>query len=81
MIIDVTGIELTPGNGGKDCKGNGTHFDEDGNIYECCCDECDYMLCCVDEECFLLSDIDLYESDNKPNCKSCKDSECPCKDK
>ena len=45
-IIDVTGIELTPGNGGKDCKGNGSHFDENGNLLECCCDECDYMMLC-----------------------------------
>ena len=22
MIIDITGIELTPGNNGEDCKGN-----------------------------------------------------------
>ena len=28
MIIDVTGIPLTPGNFGKDCKGNGKHYDE-----------------------------------------------------
>jgi len=41
MIIDKpTGIELIPGNGGKDCPGNG----ENGN--EICCDECDYMCCC-----------------------------------
>ncbi len=33
MIIDITGIELIPGNHGKDCPGNG----ENGN--ECCCDE------------------------------------------
>ncbi len=42
MIIDITGIELIPGNGGKDCPGNG----ENGN--ECCCDECNYMCCCFD---------------------------------
>ena len=27
-IIDVTGIELTPGNHGDNCKGNGTYFDD-----------------------------------------------------
>ena len=45
-IIDVTGIELKPGNKGKDCKGNGTHFDKQGNPLECCCDECNYMMIC-----------------------------------
>lgn len=35
MITDVTGIELTPGNNGEDCKGNGKHFDENGNLIEC----------------------------------------------
>ena len=28
MIIDISGIELTPGYGGKYCKGNREHFDE-----------------------------------------------------
>ena len=37
MIIDVTGTELTPGNFGRDCLGNGEH-----EGVECCCDECDY---------------------------------------
>lgn len=45
-IIDVTGIELTPGNFGKYCLGNGTHFDEKGKLLECCCDECGYMMEC-----------------------------------
>ncbi len=44
MIIDITGVVLTPGNFGKDCFGNGEHIDEKGNLIECCCDECDYML-------------------------------------
>ncbi len=46
MIIDVTGIVLTPGNGGKDCLGDGEHTDEKGNRIECCCDECDYLQDC-----------------------------------
>ena len=46
-MIYVTGIELTPGNGGENCKGNGKHKDENGKIIECCCDECDYLLCCI----------------------------------
>lgn len=64
MIIDVTGIELTPGNNGKDCLGNGLHFYEDGTWIECCCDECDYMVCC-----FLMEDLS--------RCNTCKDTLCP----
>lgn len=43
MIIDITGIELTPGNNGEDCKGNGKHLDENESLIECCCEECDYL--------------------------------------
>lgn len=64
MIIDITGIELIPGNNGNDCPGNGEHYDKNGNRIECCCDECDYMLCCL-------------ESHGKENCKICSDSKCP----
>ena len=64
MIIDVTGIVLTPGNCGDHCMGNGKHFDADGQPIECCCDECSYMLCC------------LQTHDSK-ECLSCKDRECP----
>ena len=46
MVIDVTGIVLTPGNQGKDCLGNGEHITEKGYHIEWCCDECDYYLCC-----------------------------------
>ena len=56
MIVDITGTLLIPGNGGKDCPGNG----ETG---ECCCDECDYMMCCFGE--------------GKPDCGGCKDRFCP----
>ena len=49
-FIDITGIKLTPGNEGKDCLGNGEHFDENGNIIECCCNECDYLIRCLSEE-------------------------------
>ena len=49
-FIDVTGIKLTPGNEGKDCLGNGFHYDENGNKIECCCNECDYMMKCLTEE-------------------------------
>lgn len=40
--IDVTGVELTPGDRTA-CLGNG----EQG--FECCCDECDYFLFCYPE--------------------------------
>ena len=41
-VIDITGIELTPGEPTV-CLGNG----EQG--FECCCDECDYYLLCFPE--------------------------------
>lgn len=41
-VIDVTGVELTPGEAAV-CLGNG----EQG--FECCCDECDYFLLCFPE--------------------------------
>ena len=41
-IIDITGIELMPGEPTV-CLGNG----EQG--FECCCDECDYFLLCFPE--------------------------------
>ena len=61
MILDVTGIYLTPGNGGADCPGNGKHFDANGNRLEGCCDECSYMMCCI------------YQA----QCSTCTDSDCP----
>ena len=41
-VIDVTGVELTPGEPAV-CLGNG----EQG--FECCCDECDSFLLCFPE--------------------------------
>ena len=41
-VIDVTGVELTPGEPDV-CLGNG----ELG--FECCCDECDCFLICFPE--------------------------------
>ena len=41
-IIDITGVELTPGKPTV-CLGNS----ERG--FECCCDECDYFLLCFPE--------------------------------
>lgn len=44
MMIDIAENKLTPGDFGKGCSGNGEHKD-----IECCCDECDYLMCCIDE--------------------------------
>lgn len=59
MIIDITGTILIPGNLGKDCPGNGMHIG-----VECCCDACDYMLCCV-------------QSHDPTECLRCNDKDCP----
>lgn len=37
---DISGIFLKPG--------NGEHFDENGNRIECCCDECNFLMLCLD---------------------------------
>jgi len=41
-ITDITGIELIPGEPSV-CLGNGKQG------FECCCDECDYLLLCYPE--------------------------------
>ena len=64
MILDITGIELTPGNNGNDCLGNGEQFYNDGTPIECCCDECSYMYCC-----FVMKDL--------KDCDECDDLLCP----
>ncbi len=40
--IDVTGVELAPGDPSV-CLGKGEYG------FECCCDECDYYLLCFPE--------------------------------
>lgn len=64
MIMDRLGIGLMPGNSGKDCAGNGEQIGKDGNGIECCCDECDYMLCC-------------QETHGEEECVRCRDTACP----
>lgn len=64
MIIDTTGVELTPGNRGEKCNGNGLFVDRNGEPIECCCEECDYMLCCL-------------ENHDMSECESCMDEKCP----
>ena len=41
-VTDITNIELMPGEPTV-CLGNGDQG------FECCCDECDYYLCCFPE--------------------------------
>ena len=41
-IIDITGVELTPGKPTV-CLGNGKQG------FACCCDECNYFLLCFPE--------------------------------
>ena len=62
MIKDISGINLYPGDFGKDCIGNGEHTDEKGNIIPMCCDECDYIMCCIS---------------GNTDCLVCKDYDCP----
>ena len=62
MILDRTGMELTPGNFGRECAGNGEHIGTEGVLIECCCDECDYLLCCLKPE---------------NSCEHCNDRACP----
>ncbi len=61
MITDVTGVVLFPGKGGQDCPGNGQGRDRQGNAIECCCDECDYRMCCTEDT----------------DCVHCEDTDCP----
>ncbi len=59
-IYDIK--KLAPGNIGKDCVFNGEHYDEKGNIIPICCDESDYLMCCIEEE---------------KDCYSCSVVSCP----
>lgn len=59
MMIDATETVLTPGNLGKYCMGNGEHPESD-----CCCDQCDYLLCCLD-------------SHDPTECGNCREPNCP----
>lgn len=59
MIIDITGTELIPGNCGKDCPGN-----VENNPHVCCCDECDYTICCL-------------PTHKETDCLQCEDADCP----
>ena len=56
-VIDVTGVELTPGDRDT-CLGGDNHPE-----YPLCCDECDYFLLCFPEYMpkILKLDIDADE--------------------
>ncbi|MBP3307957.1 MAG: hypothetical protein J6L90_00800 [Clostridia bacterium] len=41
-VIDINGVEITPEEPAV-CLGNGEQ------VFECCCDECDYFLLCFPE--------------------------------
>ena len=56
-IMDITGIELTPGDPDV-CLGNG----ELG--FECCCDECDYFLLCFPEFDVQIKKENITESED-----------------
>jgi len=64
MIVDVTGTILIPGNNGRDCPGNGEHFDKNGELIGICCDECDFYICCITENI-------------REKCMLCNHKECP----
>ncbi len=66
MIIDCTGVVLTPGNNGEGCLGDGEHYDENGELIEICCENCDYFLCRYPDERII-----------KISCKDCVDTNCP----
>jgi len=55
MTVEITKAGMIPGNHGKDGPGNGKHRDENGNVIECCCDECDYL-----SRCFPTMSDDTY---------------------
>lgn len=67
MIFDVTGMELVPGNHGIDCPGNDMYYDAVNNPDACCCNECDYYLCCITK-------------DYQKMCQSCDEYDCPRKE-
>ena len=67
MIEDVTGIILTPSDGGENCLGNGEHADKNNNLIECCCDECDYYLLC-----FPKLKVKEKSTDDCRNCQNKK---------
>jgi len=56
--------KLTPGNNGENCRFNGNCKNIFGKTIECCCDECDYLMCCLPEK---------YAK----SCENCSGGSCP----
>lgn len=50
--VKTDNMDFVPGNYGEDCPFNGECYDEKGDLIECCCDECDYMI-----DCFLDGEL------------------------
>ena len=68
-IIDITGVELTPGKPSV-CLGNG----EQG--FECCCDECDYFLLCFPKFDDQIKEENITPSKNDTKKTVKNDREC-----
>ncbi len=54
---------IRPGNLGRDCPGNGTHYSWRKRKFLYLCDECDYMLCCLEDH-------------DEKECINCEDEYC-----
>lgn len=59
MLPATATIFLCPGDFGSSCPGSG-----DTPGVECCCDECDYLLCCT-------------SADWRQHCPGCPETDCP----
>lgn len=46
FINDITGTVLLPGQPDQ-CPGNGNTKNIYGDMIDCCCDECDYLISCL----------------------------------
>lgn len=57
-------IILNPVNGGINCPANGEHIGDDGRLIECRCDECDFLICCL-------------EGHTENDCENCTAETCP----
>ena len=76
-VIDITGVELTPGEPTV-CLGNG----EQG--FECCCDECDYYLLCFpefDPQKEMTLKLEFYAKSNTATLKFTQNQISPLYDK
>ncbi len=56
-------LRILPGNLGRDCPGNGMHHNGRKGKFWCLCEECDYMMCCLEEH-------------DEKECETCMDEQC-----